>query len=66
MGYLIIPTPRRLFDISGMIEDFARDFERKQEIQNSKCLRWSRITFGNQELKLQEICRLNVTWRILR
>lgn len=66
MGY-IIPTPRRIFDISGMIEDFERDFERKQEPDNNlKCLRWSRITFGNQELRLQEICRLNLTWRILR
>ena len=45
---LFVPTPRRLFDIDGMLEDFAANLE-------TKCLRWSRITFGDKEKRLQEL-----------
>ena len=55
---LFAPVPRRIVDIAGLIEEFFSEFSDKS---STTCLTWSRITFGTKELKLQEICRNEVS-----
>lgn len=50
MNTLVAPVPRRLLNISHIVEDFLESFE---SIKVPACLRWSSITFGTKELGLQ-------------
>lgn len=52
---LFAPVPRRIVNISRLVEEFFEDLLHKKS--STTCLTWSRITFGIRELKLQEICR---------
>lgn len=59
---LFAPVPRRLVDISAIIAS-VEELGRITLIRETpKCLRWSSLTFGIREIKLQQLCCKNLTW----
>lgn len=60
MMKLFAPVPQRLVNIASLIEAFARDARDATNATNAAatpvcatCLRWSSLTFGIKELRIQ-------------
>lgn len=58
---LFAPVPRRLVDISAIIASIE-ELGRISLVRGTpKCLRWSSLTFGIREIRLQKLCWKNLT-----
>lgn len=57
MMQLFAPVPHRLVNIASLIEAFARDARDATDAAAREvcatCLRWSSLTFGIKELRIQ-------------